>query len=67
LAEKNEEIIPYIVNIDLCRGCRQCLKIGCPAICFIENKAVVDPAKCRGCGKCVETCSQKAFVYEEDL
>jgi indolepyruvate ferredoxin oxidoreductase alpha subunit len=53
------------VNNDKCRGCKSCMKIGCPAISMIETekgkKAVVDPAMCVGCGLCKSMCAFDAF------
>ena len=33
---------PLRVNTDACKGCRACMKIGCPAISFKDGKAMVD-------------------------
>lgn len=52
---------PLIVNTDTCKGCRSCMKIGCPAISFKEGKAKVDPTLCVGCGVCTQMCSFGAF------
>ena len=42
-----------------CIGCRRCER-ACPfnAINVIRNVAVIDPAKCRTCGICMEVCPQ---------
>ena len=29
---KQPPVVPYMVKDDLCRGCRDCLQIGCPAL-----------------------------------
>jgi len=53
------------VDSDKCRGCKACMKIGCPAISMIETekgrKAVVDSAMCVGCGLCKNMCAFNAF------
>ena len=44
------------VNEDKCRSCKMCMKIGCPAISMKNNKAVIDPTLCVGCGVCEQMC-----------
>jgi len=55
------------VRNDLCNGCRECLKIGCPAISFdnIKDKARVDAETCVGCEVCAQVCGSDAFVDGE--
>lgn len=45
------------VNTDRCRGCKSCMKIGCPSISFTNNHAVIDETLCVGCGLCRQMCS----------
>ncbi len=47
---------------DLCSGCKLCLQLGCPAIMFKEEKAVIQDAFCVGCGMCQELCQKGAIV-----
>jgi indolepyruvate ferredoxin oxidoreductase alpha subunit len=47
---------PLQVKKDQCKGCRACMKIGCPAIAFREQKAEIDPTQCVGCKVCVQLC-----------
>ncbi len=44
-----------VVN-DKCKGCKMCLKLGCPAISVRDGKAVIDRTQCVGCGICTEVC-----------
>lgn len=44
------------VNVDKCRGCKACLKIGCPAVSMKGGKAVIEHTQCVGCGICTEMC-----------
>lgn len=44
-----------VVN-DKCKGCKMCLKLGCPAISVRDDKAVIDHTQCVGCGICTEVC-----------
>ena len=53
---------PLSIDPDKCRGCRSCMKIGCPAIRFADRKASIDPTICVGCGLCEQMCKFGAFV-----
>ncbi len=44
------------VDTDKCRSCKQCLKIGCPAISMKDGKACIETTQCVGCGICKEMC-----------
>ncbi len=50
-----------IVSNDKCRGCKSCMKIGCPAISFKNKKAIIDPTLCVGCGVCTQLCAFDAI------
>ncbi|MBQ8732680.1 MAG: indolepyruvate ferredoxin oxidoreductase subunit alpha [Oscillospiraceae bacterium] len=56
---------PMKILTDACRGCRQCLKIGCPAISVRNGKAVIDNTLCVGCGLCAELCAFHAIADGE--
>ena len=47
---------PFHVDADRCRSCKQCLKIGCPAISMRNGKAFIDNTLCCGCGQCIQLC-----------
>lgn len=53
---------PLKVETDKCVGCKQCLKIGCPAISMKDGKSVIDHTQCVGCGICEEMCKPHAIV-----
>ena len=52
---------PLKVNTDKCIGCKNCMKIACPAIAIKEGKAHVDNTLCVGCGVCEQLCPVGAF------
>lgn len=53
LLKKGDKPTSKIVD---CRGCKKCLKLGCPAIVNDGNKARIDTSLCVGCGLCEEVC-----------
>ena len=57
---------PIAVNADKCKGCRSCMRIGCPAISFKDGKAHIDQTLCVGCGVCTQLCAFDAFGKKED-
>ncbi|WP_243373966.1 indolepyruvate ferredoxin oxidoreductase subunit alpha [Geotalea sp. SG265] len=56
----------FEVNLELCTGCRACLKLGCPAIIWQaegekKGKATIDPQLCTGCTICEQVCKFNAI------
>ena len=47
---------PMKIDPDKCKGCRACMKIGCPCISFADKKAKIDASTCVGCGLCAQMC-----------
>ncbi len=47
---------PCHIDADKCKGCKMCMKIGCPAITFKDGKAIIDKTQCNGCGLCMNIC-----------
>jgi len=64
----------YLVNGDICRGCKICLEINCPAVSWQENAgetkdghkrkgtAFINKQQCVGCEVCVQICKFWAIV-----
>ena len=45
------------IDANKCTGCRMCLRLGCPAIRFgNDKKAHIDDTQCVGCGLCEPMC-----------
>ena len=55
---------PLVVNNEKCRGCKRCMKFGCPAISFRDKHAKVDATLCVGCETCEQLCPFDAFEME---
>ncbi len=61
----------YEVISEECRGCRACLKIGCPAIWWVpednkkKGKARIQAYLCNGCGECEALCRFGAIVVSD--
>ena len=50
---------------DACKKCKQCMKLGCPAISVKNDAIVIDQSQCNGCGLCTNVCPFKAIVKED--
>ncbi len=53
------------VDRDLCRSCRTCLRVGCPAVFFIDGKSWIDRTQCVGCTVCMQVCPFGAIFLGE--
>lgn len=56
---------PVKVDTDKCKGCKKCMKLGCPAIRIHNKKADIDETLCVGCGVCEQLCAFDAIKGEE--
>ena len=52
---------PVKVNADKCVGCKNCMKLGCPAIRIVDGKAQIDDTLCVGCHVCEQMCRLNAI------
>lgn len=53
----------YEVNTEICTGCGTCVRFGCPAIEFVDEKAHINDL-CSGCGVCARICPVGAIGRE---
>ena len=63
LLKSVKKLPPIAVDPDKCKSCKMCMRIGCPAISWKENKAVVDSTQCVGCGVCEQMCKFDSFIH----
>ena len=47
---------PLRICADKCIGCKNCMKLGCPAISMKDKKAVINETLCVGCEICCQLC-----------
>ena len=52
---------PLVIDKESCKGCKACLKLGCPAIRVANGKASIDDTLCVGCGLCRDLCKFHAI------
>ena len=50
------------IDTDKCKGCKMCMKIGCPAISMKDGKAKIDDTLCVGCDVCKQMCKFGAIL-----
>lgn len=50
-----QEGTPNIIT-DNCKNCRQCMKVGCPAIEMKDGRPYIVTTSCVGCGLCTRVC-----------
>jgi indolepyruvate ferredoxin oxidoreductase, alpha subunit len=49
------------VNQEKCRKCKACLRLGCPAIEWVNDEIHVNELLCGGCALCEKVCKDDAF------
>jgi indolepyruvate ferredoxin oxidoreductase, alpha subunit len=53
----------FAVDADVCTGCETCVRFGCPAIEFVDEKARITDL-CSGCSVCAQLCPAGAIGPE---
>ncbi|MBR2614239.1 MAG: indolepyruvate ferredoxin oxidoreductase subunit alpha [Clostridia bacterium] len=55
-----------VCEIDGCKGCLKCLKLGCPALVNDNGKVKIDKTLCVGCKLCMDVCPFGAIKFKEN-
>ena len=61
LLEKNKARVDIYIDEDRCESCGLCLRFGCPAIEFRDNKYSINTTMCSGCMVCLDICRKNAI------
>ena len=68
----------YQIQEDVCRGCKICLNVNCPAISWVpgdgvtrdgekrKGRAVINTDQCVGCAVCVQVCEFESIVPQAE-
>ncbi len=59
------DIALCVTDEDKCIGCKQCLKVGCPALMIKDGKCKIDANQCVGCTVCAQVCPVGAISRKE--
>ncbi|HTZ39595.1 MAG TPA: indolepyruvate ferredoxin oxidoreductase subunit alpha [Syntrophales bacterium] len=81
MSKKVERAKPFVIDPEVCIGCKVCLSSGCPAISWKDFEktglppkperkkqkgiAVIDETLCTGCTFCAQLCRQEAILQED--
>jgi len=60
LSAKKNPGSPRRVNQELCKKCKACLRLGCPAIEWANDEIHVNEMLCGGCALCEKVCKENA-------
>ena len=58
---KTVKYVGHCQVTDKCKKCKQCMKLGCPAISIVDGNIIIDENQCNGCGLCVNVCPFNAI------
>ena len=65
--KENYDFFPLTVDVEKCKNCKACMRIGCPAISAAEGHVTVDQTLCVGCGLCEKMCAFGALKSSAEV
>ena len=60
LLDRKSRKPPKKIDQELCKFCKLCLRLGCPALVMKEDRVEINPILCGGCGLCSQVCNSDA-------
>jgi indolepyruvate ferredoxin oxidoreductase alpha subunit len=60
LLDRKSRKLPKKINQEVCKFCKLCLRLGCPALLLKEDRLEINPILCAGCGLCSRVCNSDA-------
>lgn len=61
LLDKSGDYVQNFIDVEKCKDCGMCLKLGCPAIKKHDGVMLIDDTLCVGCNLCVGVCKFQAI------
>jgi indolepyruvate ferredoxin oxidoreductase alpha subunit len=49
------------VDMKICVKCKACMRVGCPAIAFRDDRIEIEGSSCNGCSICAQVCPKNAI------
>lgn len=62
LLDREGPIEKFQIDEEKCVKCGRCIKLGCPAIEFLDGVYKIDRLLCTGCGICQSVCNKDAII-----
>jgi len=60
LLDRKSRKSPKKIDQEVCKFCKLCLRLGCPALLLKEDRLEINPILCAGCGLCSRVCNSDA-------
>ena len=61
LLDKSGNFVQNFIDVEKCKDCGMCLKLGCPAIKKHDGIMLIDDTLCVGCNLCIGVCKFQAI------
>ncbi len=62
LLDRKSRKPPKKIDQEVCKFCKLCLRLGCPALLLKEDRLEINPILCAGCGLCSRVCNSDAVA-----